>query len=123
MAEQLEIRKQLTTMLKTICNQVFYENAKDIRQYPFIVYSLDSASYGEIEKQFSFEVNIVDFGDSTERVETLTEQVWNKFNHYYHIDNSLGFVTYPNVMNSIAEEDKNIKHRRILFDLVSVNGD
>jgi len=111
------IRPLIQAALLTKADRVFYEKTQGNPTFPYIVYSLNSYSYQEVTDQVELEVNAYGRGMDTSALETLADNVWDLFNHYYHIDNNIEFAAYPSVRNNIDTGDPEIRQRRLLFTL------
>lgn len=117
MSKIIELRKQLQILFKTITTNVHFEIAPDISPYPYLVYELSelTSNYGKTVLQL--EVNILDYGTSTSVVETLSDNLQSLLNKYHFINNKIQFSIYKLNRNTIQEEDKKIRRRRMTFEI------
>ena len=113
----LELRKQIKLMLSTVCDNVYFEQNNMPNLYPYIVFSLTQIAEDCGRKDYQLEVNIVDLGKSTERVELFADKLQDIFNGYLFSNDKISFVTYIGQRNTIIEQNKEIKRRRLTFDL------
>lgn len=112
MSKTINLRKALQADLKQVIENVYYEDVPDTTTYPYIVYVLD-----RIQENYQLEMNIYDKSDSTLTVESIVDSVESLFERYICSDETQVFTTYLNARNSISEEDKSIKRRRLLFNI------
>ena len=63
------------------------------------------------------EVNILDYGTKTRVVDTLSDTLQDKLNKYYFINDKIQFATYKRNRNTVQEEDKKVRRRRMLFEI------
>lgn len=118
MADNIRIvREHLQTMLQSKCDRVYYESAKSENVFPYVVFDLKSFASDEVLRQLEMEIHILDNSQDTTAIETLTDNIWNLFDHYYHIDSNMSFNAYQNLRNNVLESDKSIRHRRILITI------
>lgn len=113
----IELRKQLQILFKTITTNVHYEIAPDTSPYPYLVYELSQLTYNYGKAVLQLEVNILDYGTSTTAVETLSDNLQDTLNKYYFINDKIQFSVYRLNRNTIQEEDKKIKRRRLTFEI------
>lgn len=66
----LELRKDIQTILKNICENVFYRRSSDTTKYPYIVYSIKSI--GEAKE---LEINIWDYNCDTSKIENIADKI------------------------------------------------
>lgn len=111
-SKTLNLRKALQKELKTITENVFYEEAINGASYPYVVYELEG-----IQENYQLEVNVYDKGTSTSRVETLADDIATHFGRYIYRDEEQSFTTYINTRNIVREEDNTLKRRRLLIDI------
>ena len=67
MSRTEDLKKFLTRELKTICENVCYQQASDDIPFPYIVYDLSHKQY-EVGKGYSIEINIWDRSTSTKKL-------------------------------------------------------
>lgn len=113
----IELRKQLTTVFKTITDNVHNELQFDAPSYPYLAYELNELYYEYGKSVQQLEVNIMDYGTSTSAVETLADTLQNTLNKYYFINDKIQFSIYRLNRNTIQEEDKKIRRRRLTFEI------
>jgi len=114
MANIISLRTIIQSLLTTKCNNVYYEKAKSNTPFPYCVYSIHLID-GEVMKQGSLEINIVDDDQNTTDLETLAKDLWTLFDHYYYIDNDLALVFYCNDLSNVDVGEKTLHQRRLLI--------
>lgn len=117
MNRTIELRKVLQILFKTITNNVHYEIAPDTSPYPYLVYEFNELTYSYGKSVLMLEVNILDYGTSTTFVETLADTLQDTLNKYYFINDKIQFTIYRGNRNTIQEEDKKIRRRRMIFEI------
>ena len=60
------------------------------------------------------EVNILDYGTSTE---SLADELQKALNKYKFINHEIQFSVYLSTRNTVEEEDKKIRRRRLTFEV------
>lgn len=117
MSKTLALRKQLQSMLKTITPNVYYEEAPDNRPYPYLVFELSELTHNDGMTLLQLEINAIDYGDSSARIEGIADSVQKALHKYYFINHEIQFTSYKNKRDTIKEEDKQIIRRRLLFEV------
>jgi hypothetical protein len=111
-----DLKARTTAILKTVNTSVYDELAPDGREFPYIVFSLESVMAGSREN-YSLEINCYDYGTDPARVDGLADSIESLLKDYSYISEQMQFRTFLNTRNSIQEEDKKIRRKRLLFDL------
>lgn len=117
-------REMLQGLLKSLCNQVFYEAAGEgitgddgSREefYPHIVFSFKPIDLGDLSrKDYIVEVHIWDKGTSARRVEELSDRVENIFRRERNMPQKEFLPTFFLIdRNPAPDEDREIRHRVI----------
>lgn len=112
MSKTLELRKALLSELKKTHSNCFYEIVPELVTFPYVVFEIEN-----VGEQYQVEINVYDKNTSTVTVETLADNIEKYFYRYIYRDASQFFAMYLNTRNNVAEEDRSIKRRRLLFDL------
>ena len=113
-----DLKKLITQKLKTLTNNVFYEQATDNALYPHLVFSFRTIDLGELSRQdYILEVDVWDKGTSTVQVDELSDQVEDLF-HTENLPQENILPTFYTIdRKSILDSDKSIKHRLIRFQI------
>lgn len=117
MSKTLELRKQLQIIFETITSNVHYEIAPDTSPYPYLVYELSELTYNYGKAVIQLEINILDYGTSTSAVETLSDTLQDTLHKLYFINDKIQYSVYRRNRNTVQEEDKKIKRRRLIFEI------
>jgi len=116
MATINQIRTAIRTALLTKCSNVFYQRARKDIVGDYIIFDLDLLK-GEVMTQINLDVHIIGSGQNTDSVETIADNVWDLFDHYYYMDSNMEFTSYQNTRSNRDDEDKLTIHRTLNFTL------
>lgn len=113
-----DLKKLITQKLKTLTNNVFYEQATDNALYPHLVFSFRTIDLGDLSRQdYILEVDVWDKGTSTVQVDELSDQVEDLL-HTENLPQENILPTFYTIdRKSIRDSDKSIKHRLIRFQI------
>lgn len=113
-----DLKKLITQKLKTLTNNVFYEQATDNALYPHLVFSFRTIDLGDLSRQdYILEVDVWDKGTSTVQVDELSDQVEDLL-HTENLPQENILPTFYTIdRKSILDSDKSIKHRLIRFQI------
>lgn len=113
-----DLKKLITQKLKTLTNNVFYEQATDNALYPHLVFSFRTIDLGDLSRQdYILEVDVWDKGTSTVQVDELSDQVKDLL-HTENLPQENILPTFYTIdRKSILDSDKSIKHRLIRFQI------
>ena len=113
-----DFKKLITQKLKTLTNNVFYEQATDNALYPHLVFSFRTIDLGDLSRQdYILEVDVWDKGTSTVQVDELSDQVEDLL-HTENLPQENILPTFYTIdRKSILDSDKSIKHRLIRFQI------
>ena len=117
MSKTIALRTVLTERLRTCCPRVWYGQAKDTTQRPYLVYTVEQLSYGDGQHLMELEVNVVDYGDDTAPAEELSDAVESAFDQWHYLDETIQISTYNDRKQPVEEEDRQIIRRRLLIEL------
>ncbi len=117
MSRTEDLKKFLTRELKTICENVCYQQASDDIPFPYIVYDLSHKQY-EVGKGYSIEINIWDRSTSTKNVEMIADDTEYLFDDTIYNENTFTASIDLNTRNTVEDSDKRLKRRRLLFDML-----
>lgn len=113
-----DLKKLITQKLKTLTNNVFYEQATDNALFPHLVFSFRTIDLGDLSRQdYILEVDVWDKGTSTVQVDELSDQVEDLL-HTENLPQENILPTFYTIdRKSILDSDKSIKHRLIRFQI------
>lgn len=112
-----ELKKQLQSILKGICTSVYYEIVRENKKYPYLIYEIKQLSYEAGCSSYEIEINCVDKNESTALVDEVADQVQNLLEGYEFANDKISFYTYTASRQTVYEEDKNLKRRRLTVEL------
>jgi len=113
-----ELKKLLQTKLKTITNDVYYEQADDDALYPHIVFSFRTIDLGDLSRQdYILEIDLWDKGTSTTAIDKMADDVENLLQGQNLPQTGILPTFYLYDRKSILDSDKDIKHRLIRFQI------
>ena len=113
-----DLKKLIQTKLKTIATNVYYEIADENAMYPHVVYSFRTINLGDISRQdYILDVDVWD----KERSTTAVDELCDKIESLLHTENLPQTRILPTFYlidrKSLLDEDKQIKHRLIRFQI------
>lgn len=117
MSKTVELIEQLQIIFKTLTTNVYYEEAPDTSDYPYLVYEVSELvnNYGKTTLQL--EVNLLDYGTLSLDIDILADTVQDTLHKYYFMNDEIQFTIYKVNRNTIKEEDKKIIRRRLTFEI------
>lgn len=113
----IELRSQIKKILEKHCKKVFFNQTDAPVTYPYCIFSLTLLFEDYGRKAYQLEVNIIDLGKSTERVEIMADSIQDLLDHFSFSNEKISFTTYIGQRNLIPEQNKEIKKTRLLFNL------
>ncbi len=113
-----DLKKLIQTMLKTKFNNVFFERGQQDKMYPSAVFSLRSVDLGDLaRKDYILEVDVWTKGESTYTANNMTDTVCDLLQAENLPQTTILPVFYLIDSRSILDEDKEINHRLIRFQV------
>ncbi len=112
------LRKQVTSLLKKVCKNCFYEHAIDKELYPHIVFSFATTDNSDTHMdKIYMDVDIWCKGDGAAEVEGLADDVEKIFRCLNNPEDEI-LPTYYTVDRRIVEDpDKTIRRRMIKVEI------
>lgn len=117
MSKTIALRTELQKILKNVTANVEYEEANDSTPYPYVVYELTEVMHDYGKTLFELEVNVMDYSPKSRVVDALADNIQDALHKKYYIGNGIQFVSYKDRRNIVREEDKQVKRRRLLFEV------
>ena len=113
-----DLKLLVQTKLKTVTTKVYHEVADENAVYPHIVFNFRRIDLGDLSRQdYVLEVNVWDKGNSTQQVDNLADSV-EKLLQAENLPQDHVLPTFYLIdRQSIWDEDKTIRHRRIQFQV------
>ena len=113
-----DLKLLVQTKLKTVTAKVYHEVADENAMYPHIVFNFRRIDLGDLSRQdYVLEVNVWDKGNSTQQVDNLADTVENLLQAENLPQDHVLPTFYLMDRQSILDEDKTIRHRRIQFQV------
>lgn len=118
MSKTIELRKLIVKLLKEVNKSVFYENASDKAEYPYIVYNLDNINTVNYPRNdIILTIDVWDRSNSTITVESLTDKIEDVLNMLNKPSKNLFPTFYLEDRMSIDDEDPSIRRRQLKFKI------
>lgn len=111
------LRTELNKILESIHPRVYFMEAPDKVEFPYLVYDLPQSYFNDDLEVFNLDVDVWDDKDDTTEIETLSQAIWNMFNKYYHIDENMQFSIYRANRMTIEDDDPRIRRRTLMFNI------
>ena len=113
-----DLKYLVQSKLETLTANVYHEIANEKKLYPHIVFEFRRIDLGDLWRQdYILEVDIWDKQDSSQRVDNLADQVENLLQAENLPQNNVLPTFYLIDRQNIPDEDKEIKHRRVQFQI------
>ena len=112
-----ELRIQLKKLLETLCSRVYFNQTEAPIAYPYCIFSLISLLDDYGKRSYQLEINLIDLGKSTEKIEQLADEMQDLLDHYNFSNQRISFFSYTGQRNMVSEANKEIKRVRLLFNL------
>lgn len=113
-----DLKYLVQSKLKTLTANVYFEIANEKKLYPHIVFGFRRIDLNDLWRQdYILEVDIWDKQDSSLRVDDLADQVENILQAENLPQSNVLPTFYLIDRQNIPDEDKEIKHRRVQFQI------
>jgi len=110
------IRLALKEIIRSIHENASYGWTTDKARYPYVTYEYEMRYSGN-KGIGTLEINVWDLGDSTEQVEDIADNLENGLNELIYNDDHTILKLYTNSRLAILDDNKDIKRRRLLFEM------
>lgn len=110
-----ELRTQLKSILRESCANTCYQETKSPKEYPYVIFDLSEIQQSCGRTQYKLEVNCVCKNNAD--AESLADNIQDTLDQYSYMNKKIAFYIYRNQRNTVYEEDKTIKRRRLIFEL------
>lgn len=113
----IEVRKELSTFLKTLYPRVYFQTASEEAIYPYIVYDLPSIFCdGEGGEVITLDIDGWDYNTTgdTLSIEDLMKNI-NLLDKKVFTTDNMSVVFYLETKMSLQDNDKNIKRRKYTY--------
>lgn len=113
-----DLKKLVQTKLKTLTTNVYHELADKDAVYPHIVFTFRRIDLQDLSRQdYILEVDVWDKEKDTTRIDNLADSVENLLQAKNLPQEHILPTFYLIDRRNILDEDKNIKHRQIQFQI------
>lgn len=113
-----DLKKLIQTKLKTKFDNVFFEQGQQDKMFPSAVFALRSVDLGDLaRKDYILEVDVWTKGESTYTADNMTDTVCDLLQAENLPQTTILPVFYLIDSRSILDEDKEINHRLIRFQV------
>ena len=113
-----DLKYLVQSKLETLTANVYHEIANEKKLYPHIVFDFRRIDLNDLWRQdYILEVDIWDKQDSSQRVDNLADQVENLLQAENLPQTNVLPTFYLINRQNIPDEDKEIKHRRVQFQI------
>lgn len=113
-----DLKKLIQTKLKTKFDNVFFEQGQQDKMFPSAVFTLRSVDLGDLaRKDYILEVDVWTKGESTYTADNMTDTVCDLLQAENLPQTTILPVFYLIDSRSILDEDKEINHRLIRFQV------
>ena len=114
----INLRKQLTTILKTVCPRVHYQDAHENETLPYIVYDITSVlPNGENNDSVFLDVDIWDSNEKSDNIEGLLKNLRTALEGRTIETEEFSAVIYGANVVPIADPNTMIKRRRASYTI------
>ncbi|MGO5053584.1 hypothetical protein ACTQ6A_13950 [Lachnospiraceae bacterium LCP25S3_G4] len=114
MSKTNELRKLVMQLLKTKCENIYYENAVNESMYPHVVFALSDINNNDLNRSdITLEIDIWDKSESAFLIENLSDEIEELFRSKNIPSNTILPTFYLIDRRKVLDEDKKIKHRLV----------
>lgn len=111
----------IEAILKEYVDDVSYDEGvrggPDAKKTIHIIYELPLIGMPHCKSLYPLEVNVIGYGSIKSTIESLCDDIENRLDRLYHIDDNIQFVSYFNIKSTVKEDDKKIIRRRLTFEI------
>lgn len=116
-SKTIALRTELARLLRTQADYVYYEEAPDKRNFPYVVFELSEVLHSYGKTTFQLEINVIGHGEASSTIENLSDTIQTMLNKYFFINSDVEFTVYQGIRQIVKEDDKQIIRRRMLFEV------
>ena len=110
------IRLILKEIIQSIHKNASYGWISDKVKYPYVTYEYEMRYSGN-KGIGTLEINVWDLSESTEQVEDIADNLENGLNELIYNDEHTILKFYTNSRLAVLDDNKDIKRRRLLFEM------
>ena len=113
-----DLKKLIQTKLKTITTDVYYEVASDDALYPHIVFDFDSINLGDLSRQdYMLNIDVWSNGKNTKPIDDMCDSIEELLQGQNLPQENILPTFYLVDRRTVPDQDKDIKHRLIRFQV------
>ena len=113
-----DLKKLIQTKLKTLTTNVYFEIAADNALYPHIVFTFNSVDLGDLSRQdYILYIDVWDKGNNSTAIDELCDNIETLLQAQNLPQTRILPTFYLMDRKSIPDEDKQIRHRLIRFQI------
>ena len=113
-----DLKKLIQTKLKTLTTNVYFEIAADNAVYPHCVFSFNTVDLGDLSRQdYILYIDVWDKGKNSTAVDELCDNIETLLQAQNLPQTRILPTFYLMERKSIPDEDKQIRHRLIRFQI------
>lgn len=117
-SKTIEIRKVITSLLKEVEQNTFYENASDTTPFPYVVFNIDSVDFGNTGRDdLILTVDVWDRNKDSTTVEILADKIEEALNFRNNPTSTVLPTFYKESRRKLTDEDKEIRRRQLTFTI------
>lgn len=114
----IELRTEITKLLKTYHPRVSFQQATNKTRFPYIEFDIPNSFVEGQQEIFSLDVDIWDDKKDTTEIETLAASIWKGLNYYRFMNENIQFSIYQeNRLPPLDEQEPQLKRRKLIFSL------
>ena len=110
-------RKTIVSALSGIGFPVYFGEADETAQLPYVIYDLQTVSMFDGVRMCELEINVVGYGRDTTPVENVCDRIERVFDHKTFNENDVSFTSYFERKSRVDSEDRKIIRRRLVFNI------
>lgn len=113
-----DLKKLIQTKLKKLTTNVYFEIAADNALYPHIVFTFNSVDLGDLSRQdYILYIDVWDKGNNSTAIDELCDNIETLLQAQNLPQTRILPTFYLMDRKSIPDEDKQIRHRLIRFQI------
>lgn len=111
-----QLKQQITNLLKDVCPRVYFSEAPDTAQFPYIVYDLSQGVENAGQIICTLDVDIWDKNTSSANVDALSRAI-RRLDKTVYIDDDIQFSLFFDRILNTKSEDKTLKRNTAIHNI------